>query len=329
MVGASSTANPTSIPVIDLARPPAEVRAELLAAYGEVGFAYLVSHGIETALVADVFAASQRFHALPVEAKLAIGLNDRHRGYIPINTSTDRNSELATVTKPNQSESFMMMREAGPDDPAVTAGHYLAGPNQWPELSGFRATLERYQVAITELGARVVGLFFDALGAEDGSDLVEQWFDPATTWLRLLHYPPQEPQPDLYGSAPHVDYGAVTILAQDEVGGLQVLAADGRWLDVPHRPGSFVLNTGSMMVRWSNGRLKATPHRVINRSGRERYSVPFFYDPAVTAVVEPLPCCIDARRPPRFEPELFGDFLRRELSAGYDRHATSGPPAGA
>ncbi|MDH3300052.1 MAG: isopenicillin N synthase family oxygenase [Acidimicrobiia bacterium] len=319
----------SSIPVIDLSRAPTAVAADLLTAYGEVGFAYLVGHGVDDRLVAETFDAAYRFHALPVEAKLSVELDDRHRGYIAINTSTDRNTELATVTKPNQSASFMMMREAGPDDPAVAAGHYLAGPNQWPELSGFRATLERYHEALSRLGARVMALFFDALGAEDASALVDRWFEPATTWLRLLHYPPQEPQPDLYGSAPHVDYGAITILAQDEVGGLQVKASDGTWLDVPYRDNSFVLNTGSMMVRWSNGRLKATPHRVINRSGRERYSIPFFYDPDVTTVVEPLSCCVDDSRPARFGPELFGDFLRRELTAGYDRHASSDTSAGA
>ncbi len=311
-----------SIPVVDLEAPASTAGPDLLAAYGDVGFAYLVGHGIDDSLLADVFEASRRFHALPLQAKLAIELDGRHRGYIPINTSTDRNSELATVTKPNQSASFMMMRDAGPDDPEVREGRYLAGPNQWPALSGFRPTLECYHEAMSELGRRLMALFFDALGAADGSDLVERWFSPATTWLRLLHYPPRTPQPGLYGSAPHVDYGAITILAQDDVGGLQVQTPGGGWLDVPHRPGTFVLNTGSMMVRWSNGRLRSTPHRVINRSGRERYSIPFFYDPHVLTVVEPLPCCVDDRDPPRFEPERFGDFVRRELTAGYDRHAT-------
>lgn len=321
MIGASAT----TIPVIDLTRPQAQVHADLLAAYCEVGFAYLIGHGIDDDLVAHVFDECRRFHSLPLSAKMAVELDDRHRGYIPINTSTDRSSELATVTKPNQSASFMMMREAGHHDPAVVAGQYLAGPNQWPNLPGFRSTLECYHDAMSDLGRRVMALLFAALGTDDGAAMVEAWFNPATTWLRLLHYPPQEPQPDLYGSAPHVDYGAITFLAQDQVGGLQVQAADGIWLDVPCEPGSFVLNTGSMMVRWSNGLLKATPHRVINRSGRERYSIPFFYDPAVTTVVEPLACCVEHGRSARFEPELFADYIRRELAAGYDRHASSEP----
>lgn len=314
--------SPPSIPIVDLRRSSAEVSFDLLGAYGDVGFAYLVGHGIDDAVVADVFEASRRFHALPLDVKLAVELDKRHRGYIPINTSTDRNTELATVTKPNQSASFMMMREAGPADPDVEAGLYLAGPNQWPQLDGFRSTLEGYHEAMIELGQRLVAAFFTSLGVDETSAPVERWFSPPTTWLRLLHYPPQPPQPDLYGSAPHIDYGAITILAQDEVGGLQVQAANRTWIDVPHRQGAFVLNTGSMMVRWSNGRLKATPHRVINTSGRERYSVPFFFDPHVTATVEPLPGCVTVDEPARFEPIVFGDFLRQELTAGYDHHAS-------
>lgn len=313
-----------SIPLVDLGRPPAELSSDLLRVYGDVGFAYLEGHGIDDELVADVFDASRRFHSLPPSSKLDIAVNDMHRGYIPINTSTDRNSALARVTRPNQSSSFMMMREATDDDPDVAAGRYLAGPNQWPELSGFRPTLERYHDAMSELGARIVSAFFDALGV-DGPALARQWFSPPTTWLRLLHYPSLDPQPGLYGSAPHHDYGAITLLAQDEVGGLQVRATDGTWIDVPYRPHAFVLNTGSMMVRWSNGRLRATPHRVINRSGRERYSIPFFFDPHVIAVVEPVPSCVDENNPALFQGEEFGDFLRRELTAGYDHHASGSP----
>jgi isopenicillin N synthase-like dioxygenase len=315
---------PPSIPVIDLSFDDDTVRTGLLTAYGEIGFGYLVGHGVPDALIDDVFDVSRRFHALPLEAKLAIELDDVHRGYIPINTSTDRNSELADVTRPNQSASFMMMREAGPDDPDVRAGAFLAGPNQWPDaglgIDDFRPTVERYHQAMVTVASRVVDHLLRALGQHDPPPGA---FDPPTTWLRLLHYPPQPPEPDLYGSAPHIDYGAITLLAQDDVGGLQVQSPDGMdWIDVAPKPGAFVLNTGSMMRRWSNNRLRATPHRVINRSGRERFSVPFFFDPSVNTVVEPLPSCVSAERPARYEPLDFGEFLRSELVAGYDRHAT-------
>jgi isopenicillin N synthase-like dioxygenase len=143
-------------------------------------------------------------------------------------------------------------------------------------------------------------------------------FEVPTTWLRLLHYPSgsaQDPD-DLYGSAPHTDFGALTFLAQDNVGGLQVQTPNGDWIDAPRVEGSFVVNVGDMLHRMSNGRLLSTPHRVINRSGHERYSCPFFYDPHVSTVIKPLA----GTGQPRFEPLLFADFLRSELEASYEAH---------
>jgi isopenicillin N synthase-like dioxygenase len=201
----------------------------------------------------------------------------------------------------------------------------LSGTNQWPDLDGFRPVLERYHEAMCELGQRLVRLFAAGLG-DDGGVLTAS-FRPPTTWLRLLHSPPVDPQApdDLYGSAPHNDFGFITILAQDEVGGLQVRDAAGQWIDVPPRPGAFVMNVGDMLHRWSNGRLISTPHRVHNRSGRERYSVPFFFDPHVSTVVAPLDCCVDDDHPARFDPIEFEGFLRHELATSYDRHRDGTP----
>lgn len=317
------------IPVVDLTdleRRPDALGAELVQVYRTVGFGYVVGHGVPDDLVAAVFEQSRRFHALPAAAKMAVELDRRHRGYIPLGVSTDVTSTVATVTRPNQSESFMMMREAGPTDPAVLAGHYLAGPNQWPaDLPGFREVLEAYHDALVALAHRIVVALAGALGDTDG--VVAASFDPPTTWLRLLRYPPRPAAApsDLYGSAPHIDFGCITVLAQDDNGGLQVGTPDGRWVDAPPVPGSFVVNVGTVLHRWSNGRLLATPHRVINTSGRERYSVPFFYDPAVTTVVEPLPCCVDDTSPAAFAPQRFDDFLRNELESSYEHHRPDTP----
>ena len=306
-----------SIPVVDLSS--SDVGNEFQTAYADVGFAYLTGHGIAAELIEGVFAASAAFHALPVGEKLAIELDRHHRGYIPIASSTDRTSTLAEVTKPNQSASFMMMREDSADS-TVVAGTYLAGPNQWPDLPGFRRPVEAYHEAMSVLGRRIIGVVSHLLG--DTDRVMARAFDTPTTWLRLLHYPPVPAveADDLYGSAPHRDFGCITILAQDEVGGLQVADRDGSWIDVPPRQGAFVMNVGDMLHRWSNGRLLSTPHRVINRTGRERYSVPFFFDPHMSTVIEPLPSCVDAVHPVGFEPIEFATFVRRELTASYDHH---------
>ena len=176
-----------------------------------------------------------------------------------------------------------------------------------------------YHDAMAGLGRRLMELAVLALEVEPGEVLPA--FVPPTTWLRLLYYPPTDPaETDLFGSAPHRDFGCLTILAQDDVGGLQVQTPDGDWIDAPRRPGAFVVNVGDMLHRWSNGRLRSTPHRVINASGRARYSCPFFYDPHVSTVIAPLPATVTDDRPAQFGPVHFGEFLRSELVASYDQH---------
>lgn len=305
------------IPVLDLApliegADTSQLAQEFLRAYGEVGFGYIVNHGVDPELRAKVFAASRDFHALPLSSKQSIALSPNHRGYIEINTSTDVTTDLAEVTKPNQSASFMMMRE----DPVVDPSIYLSGPNQWPDLPGFRDTCEAYATAMTRLGYHMMGLALDALEVEDMTIL--RAFETPTIWLRLLHYPPHPAQApeDLFGSAPHKDFGCLTLLAQDDVGGLQVQTPSGTWVEAPPLKDAFVVNVGDMLHRLSNGRLLSTPHRVINATGRERYSIPFFYDPNVSTDVAPLP----GTGTRKFESLNFGEFLRHELEAGYEAH---------
>ncbi len=308
----------TDIPILDLeplfdGGNRARLAADFLAAYGETGFAYVVNHGISPELRARMFAASRAFHALPEQQKQLVALDENHRGYIAINTSTDVTTDLAEVTKPNQSSSFMMMRE----DQFVDGKVYLSGPNQWPALAGFRSTCEAYAEAMTKLGEQMMRLALSALGVTEAG--IMKKFELPTFWLRLLHYPPQPPQApdDLYGSAPHKDFGCLTFLAQDDVGGLQVQTPSGQWVDAPPMENAFVVNVGDMLHRMSNGRLLSTPHRVINRTGKERYSVPFFYDPHVSADIAPLP----GTGIPQFASLNFGDFLRHELTASYDAHS--------
>lgn len=319
----------TVIPTIDLQPLLAgtdggleRVAGEVLDVYSNVGFAYLTNHGIPDALIAGLFAASARFHALPRDVKLEIEINEYHRGFIPINTSTDTTTRLATVTKPEQSESFMVMHELAPDDPDVRAGAFLAGPNQWPaSLPRFEPAVRAYEAAAAGLARELVRVVAVALGL--APDALDRHFARPTTFLRLLSYPARPPHSpdDLYGSSPHTDYGFLTLLLQDDAGGLQVRSPDGTWLDAPPLPGSFVMNSGDMLHRMSNGRLLSTPHRVINRSGRARYSCPYFFDTDLRSIIEPCASWVGPDDPARFDPLVYGDFVAEQLRAHHDQHA--------
>ena len=285
---------------------------DFFSAYNKYGFGYIINHGIEKTLIEQLFQVSKQFHSQPLSEKMRVALDHNHRGYIAINTSTDVNSKLADVKKPNQSESFMMMREDKSELPDV----YLSGPNQWPKLENFKEVLEKYTFNMTKLGRNLMRLALLSSGVKDLS--VMQSLDTPTIWLRLLHYPPisKNSPSDLYGSAPHTDFGCLTILAQDEIGGLQVQTREGEWINVPKLEGSFVVNVGDMLSRYTNGLLRSTPHRVINKSGKERFSCPFFFDPHTNAVVQPL----KGTGKPKFSPINFGEFLREELEASYEKH---------
>ena len=285
---------------------------DFFSAYNTYGFGYIINHGIEKTLIEQLFQVSKQFHSQPLSEKMRVALDHNHRGYIAINTSTDVNSKLADVKKPNQSESFMMMREDKSELPDV----YLSGPNQWPKLENFKEVLEKYTFNMTKLGRNLMRLALLSSGVKDLS--VMQSLDTPTIWLRLLHYPPisKNSPSDLYGSAPHTDFGCLTILAQDEIGGLQVQTREGEWIDVPKLEGSFVVNVGDMLSRYTNGLLRSTPHRVINKSEKERFSCPFFFDPHTNAVVQPL----KGTGKPKFSPINFGEFLREELEASYEKH---------
>ena len=320
------------IPSIDLSplHDPSEAGLRQVAnaihtAYSQVGFAYLTHHGIPQPLIDALFTASQQFHALPRNDKMQIEINPFHRGFIPINTSTVQTSSVANVKRPNQSESFMMMHDLPDDDPDVLAGAPLAGPNQWPpSLPSFRPAVLAYNDAMVALGRKLVRAISVALGG--GPHDLDPYFERPTTFLRLLSYPEQPAQTpeDLFGAAPHTDYGFITILAQDDAGGLQVRNVAGEWVDAPYRPGTFVMNSADILHRWSNGRFISTPHRVINRSGRTRFSNPFFFDPDMHATITPLPTCVGAENPPAYPAVVFGDYLMERLHKNYNQHQAKG-----
>ena len=321
-----------AIPIVDLghsldAGGTAAVQAarQLHHALASIGFAYITNHTVSEEALKGAFEASRQFHASSLERKQSIAINRFHRGYMGLATSTIVTSSVARVTRPNLSESLMLMHELPPDDPDLLAGKPLQGPNQWPDwLPTFRPAIERYIREVDALARHVIRLIAMSLGMP--ADSLDRFFRKPTTFLRLLHYPPQPPQSDAeqFGSAPHTDYGIITLLAQDDSGGLQVRPRVGEWIDAPPLPGTFVLNVADMLARWTNNRYVSTPHRVINRSGGDRYSLPYFFDAGMDETIECLSACTDAATPPRYPPVRYGDYLMERLDRNYNyRNATS------
>ena len=311
-----------ALPVIDLQAISAEISArneiadQIDRTFREMGFCYIRNTGVDFAQVENVFAASKKFHALPQAEKDAIAINRYHRGYIAPQSSQIRGSTIESASRPNLSESFIALHEVDPSDPVF--GQPLQGPNQWPDsYPAFKSILTDYRNAMTAMARKFNRLLALALSLPE--NYFDQHFEMPTSWLRLLHYPPQpaESPGDQYGSAPHTDHGFITLLAQDDIGGLEVRSKQGQWIAAPPIPQTFVVNVADMLARWTNGRWVSTPHRVRNLTGRERYSIPFFWDMSMDCVVDCLPGCCSDDNPTKFSPVRYGDYVVEKLDSNY------------
>ena len=191
---------------------------------------------------------------------------------------------------------------------------FVAHP-AWAASSARVVPVEHQLVSLVALISENVGIAALDLPAT----ALDRYFERPTTFLRLLHYPPQPPDAsdEQFGSAPHTDYGIITLVAQDDSGGLQVRPRGGEWIDAPPISGTFVLNVADMLARWTNDHFVSTPHRVVNRSGGDRYSIPYFFDTDMDAVIECLPTCTGPGNPPRYPPERYGDYLMNRLDRNY------------
>ncbi len=324
-----------TIPVIDVGpafrgEPGAldAVAAEVRRACERIGFFYLAGHGVSARIVQAAFTASREFHALPLEDKLALKLNENNIGYLPVNQSMQRASTVHKATRPNFNESFFISHERGADHPAVVARVPLRGRNQWPHgHDGMRAMMVAYFKTMEALGERLLPVLARAL------HLPPEFFAPyfaneAHINLRFLHYPPQETDDDeQFGQGPHTDNSFITMLAREDVPGLAVRLPSGDWLAPPVIDGTFLVNLGNVMKRWSNDRFLSTPHGVLNDSGRDRYSIAFFYSPSPDARIEVVPTCTDRDDPPRYEPAVYRDLVLQFYNANYFHRAGYTAPA--
>jgi len=307
---------PNALPVIDLSawgdddRALADVAARIGAACRDVGFFYVVNHGVGAELINAAFAQSKAFFALPVAEKqrIAIETIGGNRGYSGL-----MHEALDPKRGPDMKEAFNVGFDLKPDDPELLAGKPFRALNAWPDLPGFRETLLAYFGACAALGARIHRAFAHDLGI--ATDYFASRFDRPMATLRLLRYPATASGDEQIGAGAHTDYGNLTLLATDDVGGLEVRTRAGDWIDAPAMANAFVVNIGDCLMRWTNDVYVSTPHRVVNRSGRARYSIAFFFDPNPDAEVAVIPSCVGEGERARYAPILAADYLKFRLDA--------------
>lgn len=292
----------------------AGVAREIGAAARDIGFFAVTNHGVPATSIDELFAAAGAFFDLPAAQKAAVAIerSPHYLGYARLELE-----RLDPARPGDAKESFNMGRERAADDPELLAGVPFVGPNQWPQLPGFRDVLVRYFERLAALGAALHRAVAVDLG--EAPDFFERSYDRSLSALRVLRYPPHPGAFDgtQYGAGPHTDYGGLTLLAQDATGGLEVRRRDGEWIAVDPLPDTLVCNIGDAMMRWTNDVYVSNAHRVVNRSGRERFSAAFFCEPNPDATIACIPGCATPERPAKYAPVAFADYLRSRLEPTY------------
>ncbi len=316
-----------AIPIIDLAPCLAgeagamEAAASTLREACEtIGFFFVRNHGVAQATIDRVFTECERFHSLPIDDKLTVRATGKVVGYLPLGGQTQRTSVHGKSVAPDRSASFYIRQEFAADHPDRLAGKPWIFDNRWPEnLPGFKQGTLDYFDAMAGLGKQLLQLHALALDLPRDHLTEHAAFNPPTYNLRLLHYPPRDPSLDgQFGIGPHTDYSYCTILAQSTLPGLEILTRDGEWLEAPALEGHLLINNGDMCRRWTNERFRSAPHRVINRTGKTRYSVPFFIGPRLDVQLDCWPTCADAKTGQKPEPLSFGEYMAYINKKNYD-----------
>lgn len=285
-----------TIPVIDVSSlttgegDTREAAAGIGTACREHGFFYITGHGVDLALQDRLEKLGREFFMLDSETKNGIRMElagRAWRGFFPVGAEY-------TSGKPDQKEGIYFGQELPANHPKVLAGVPLHGANLFPDIAGFKETILEYLDKMIELGHALMKGIALSLGLE-GSYFRERYTADPLILFRIFYYPPLAPtEADALEEAQnewsvgeHTDYGILTILRQDTVGGLQVKSRSG-WIEAPPISNSFICNIGDMLDRMTGGIYKSTPHRVLNRSGIARMSFPFFFDPNFDAEVKPI-----------------------------------------
>ncbi|MEG5263999.1 2OG-Fe(II) oxygenase family protein [Pseudomonas sp. JDS28PS106] len=310
----SKTTSFHEIPVVDLAplldgSDPQKVSREIGYICENIGFLYIKNHGVPKSLIQDAYKLTAELFALPYEDKEKLSIvnyGEIFRGYIPMYTEN---------ADPKNTKDFKECFDLGKHYDEVSP---FFGPNPIPEkIPRFREVFEQYHDEMMRLSRKLIGAI--ALSLDLPEDYFEKLQRKPITIHRLNYYPPQTGQISVgeIGTGAHTDYGFLTILSQDSNGGLQVQNREGEWVSAPPVEDTFVVNIGDLVQTFTNDRYPATLHRVINTSGKARYSIPFFIDLDYDAVVEVVPTCVSPSNPAKYKPYTCGKYKYDKFLSTY------------
>ncbi len=309
-----------SLPIIDISQlrqrsepGSAAVAVAIRSAFEEHGFLYISNHGVPQAVIDAASASAMAFFRLPEEEKQRVSAKITHRGWHALGDAL-----MYGAAKPDHKEFYQVGLELPADDPDVLAGQPLRGPNVWPDsLPELRRDMYAYFEAVAALGQDLLRGIAMSLGV--APDFFVDKYQKPLQRTQAVYYPPQSASlgDDQFGVAPHTDFGNVTILWQDDNGGLEVQNLKGDWIAAPPVPGTLVINVGDLLGRWTNDRYRSTPHRVVNRSGRERISIATFYDPTFTAPVDPVDLGVGEGKPSHYPPTTAGAHILGRIDASF------------
>lgn len=309
----------SSIPVIDISPLLSDgglddVADQIHKAATEVGFFYIKGHGIDQSLIDQAFNISKDFFALPTPAKQSIAVNTSQRGWMATGMS-----RLQGAKTHDLKEVFFWGTEIEDDHPDLLAQKPLIAQNQWPSdaFPRLEAELTPYYKALCDVASKVLAAI--AVSLDQDADFFASRYQTPLARGQMVYYPQSTDGDEAvqrFGVAPHTDFGVLTFLLQDNNGGLQVQlksngesrAMSGEWIEAPPIPGTLVCNIGDLLERWSNDRFRSTVHRVINRSGNERYSIPIFFDPNTDTIVDPCDLGVSVADR-KYEPISAGEYI--------------------
>ena len=280
----------SEIPVIDVSGAVdgtdiKGVAAEIYAAATDHGFFYISNHGIAQDLMNQAFAVSQSFFEQPVALKETVAVNAQQRGWM-----AQGMSHLQGAKTHDLKEVFFWGTETKLDDPDVLAGKPLIAVNQWPteDFPRLHQDLTPYYNALCNVARKVMAAV--AVSLDQPATFFDAMYEKPLARGQLVYYPPstaEDEAEERFGVAAHTDFGVLTLLLQDNNGGLQVQSRSGDWIEAPPLLGTLVCNIGDLLERWSNNRFTSTLHRVVNRTTTARYSIPVFFDPYTDCIVDP------------------------------------------